>query len=181
VALSKLDLVNVFLGAASIPGKEFVVTDTGPEFVNDDDFESINGKIKITRFDYQRQDDAKNIIFKDSKSLQAFGISTESPVNLIGMKSPFYEIVMRVNTLTNPALYFSVGCGNDCRGSIQLPTDSMNEWSTINIPVSCLEDDGLNKSKIQVRGLFLSEESINFDLNSIIIKDGKLTGREVGC
>jgi hypothetical protein len=57
----------------------------------------------------------------------------------------------------------------------------MNEWSTINIPVSCLEDDGLNKSKIQVRGLFLSEESINFDLNSIIIKDGKLTGREVGC
>jgi beta-glucosidase len=181
VALSKLDLVNVFLGAASIPGKEFVVTDTGPEFVNDDDFESINGNIKITRFDYQRQDDAKNIIFKDSKSLQAFGISTESPVNLIGMKSPFYEIVMRVNTLTNPALYFSVGCGNDCRGSIQLPTDSMNEWSTINIPVSCLEDDGLNKSKIQVRGLFLSEESINFDLNSIIIKDGKLTGREVGC
>ena len=181
VALSKLDLVNVFLGAASIPGKELVVTDTGPEFVNDDDFESINGNIKITRFDYQRQDDAKNIIFKDSKSLQAFGISTESPVNLIGMKSPFYEIVMRVNTLTNPALYFSVGCGNDCRGSIQLPTDSMNEWSTINIPVSCLEDDGLNKSKIQVRGLFLSEESINFDLNSIIIKDGKLTGREVGC
>ena len=181
VALSKLDLVNVFLGAASIPGKEFVVTDTGPEFVNDDDFQSINGKIKITRFDYQRQDDAKNIIFKDSQSLQAFGISTESPVNLIGMKSPFYEIVMRVNTLTNPALYFSVGCGNDCRGSIQLPTDSMNEWSTINIPVSCLEDDGLNKSKIQVRGLFLSEESINFDLNSIIIKDGKLTGREVGC
>jgi hypothetical protein len=30
VALSKLDLVNVFLGAASIPGKEFVVTNTWP-------------------------------------------------------------------------------------------------------------------------------------------------------
>jgi hypothetical protein len=57
----------------------------------------------------------------------------------------------------------------------------MSEWSTINIPVSCLEEDGLNKSKIQVRGLFLSEEGINFDLNSIIIKDGKLIGREVGC
>jgi hypothetical protein len=25
--------VNVFLGAASIPGKEFVVTKAGPEFV----------------------------------------------------------------------------------------------------------------------------------------------------
>ena len=179
--LSKLELVNVFLGAASIPGKEFVVSNTGPEFVMDDDFVSVNGKIKITRFDYQRQDDAKNIIFTESESLQAFGISTESPVNLSGMVSPFYEIVMRVNTLTNPALYFSVGCGNNCRGSIQLPTDSLTEWTRINIPVSCLEKDGLDKNKIQVRGLFLSENGINFDLNSIVIKDGKLTGKEVGC
>ena len=97
------------------------------------------------------------------------------------MISPFYEIVMRVNTLTNPALYFSVGCGNNCRGSIQLPTDSLTEWTRINIPVSCLEKDGLDKNKIQVRGLFLSENGINFDLNSIVIKDGKLTGKEVGC
>ena len=179
--LSKLELVNVFLGAASIPGKEFIVTDSGPEFVMDDDFKSANGKIKITRFDYQRQDDAKNIIFTENESLQAFGISTESPVNLSGMISPFYEIIMRVNTLTNPALYFSVGCGNNCRGSIQLPTDSMTEWSTINIPVSCLEKDGLNKNKIQVRGLFLSEKGVNFDLNSIVIKDGKATGKEVSC
>ena len=179
--LSKLELVNVFLGAASIPGKEFVVSNTGPEFVMDDDFVTVNGKIKITRFDYQRQDDAKNIIFTESESLQAFGISTESPVNLSGMVSPFYEIVMRVNTLTNPALYFSVGCGNNCRGSIQLPTDSLTEWTRINIPVSCLEKDGLDKNKIQVRGLFLSENGINFDLNSIVIKDGKLTGKEVGC
>ena len=140
-----------------------------------------NGKIQITRFDYQRQDDAKNIIFTENESLQAFGISTESPVNLSGMISPFYEIIMRVNTLTNPALYFSVGCGNNCRGSIQLPTDSMTEWSTINIPVSCLEKDGLNKNKIQVRGLFLSENGVNFDLNSIVIKDGKATGKEVSC
>ena len=179
--LSKLELVNVFLGAASIPGKEFIVTDSGPEFVMDDDFKSANGKIKITRFDYQRQDDAKNIIFTGNESLQAFGISTESPVNLSGMISPFYEIIMRVNTLTSPALYFSVGCGNNCRGSIQLPTDSMTEWSTINIPVSCLEKDGLNKNKIQVRGLFLSENGVNFDLNSIVIKDGKATGKEVSC
>ena len=179
--LSKLELVNVFLGAASIPGKEFVVTDSGPEFVMDDDFKSANGKIKITRFDYQRQDDAKNIIFTENESLQAFGISAESPVNLSGMISPFYEIILRVNTLTNPALYFSVGCGNNCRGSIQLPTDSMTEWSTINIPVSCLEKDGLNKNKIQVRGLFLSENGVNFDLNSIVIKDGKATGKEVSC
>ncbi|MDC1110470.1 glycoside hydrolase family 3 N-terminal domain-containing protein [Gammaproteobacteria bacterium] len=178
---SKLDLVNVFLGTASIPGKEFVRTKAGPEFVLQDDFVSNNDKIKITRFDYQRQDDAKNVVFKEDQYLQAFGISAESHVNLSTMKSPFYEIIMRVNSLTNPSLYFSVGCGNNCRGSIKLPTKLMADWSTINIPLSCLEKDGLDKTKIQVRGLFLSEEEINFDLNSIVIKDGKLTGKEVGC
>ena len=178
---SKLDLVNVFLGTASIPGKEFIVTKDGPEFVLQDDFVSNNDKIKITRFDYQRQDDAKNVVFKEDQSLQAFGISAESHVNLSTMKSPFYEIIMRVNSLSNPSLYFSVGCGNNCRGSIKLPTKLMADWSTINIPLSCLEKDGLDKTKIQVRGLFLSEEEINFDLNSIVIKDGKLTGKEVRC
>ena len=178
---SKLDLVNVFLGTASIPGKEFIVTKAGPEFVLQDDFVSNNDKIKITRFDYQRQDDAKNVVFKEDQSLQAFGISAESHVNLSTMKSPFYEIIMRVNSLSNPSLYFSVGCGNNCRGSIELPTKLMTDWSTINISLSCLEKDGLDKTKIQVRGLFLSEEEINFDLNSIVIKDGKLTGKEVSC
>ena len=178
---SKLDLVNVFLGTASIPGKEFIVTKAGPEFVLQDDFVSNNDKIKITRFDYQRQDDAKNVVFKEDQSLQAFGISAESHVNLSTMKSPFYEIIMRVNSLSNPSLYFSVGCGNNCRGSIELPTKLMTDWSTVNIPLSCLEKDGLDKTKIQVRGLFLSEEEINFDLNSIVIKDGKLTGKEVSC
>ena len=174
-------MLNVFLGAASIPGKEFVVTQAGPEFVLEDDYVSANSKVKITRFDYQRQDDAKNIVFMDDQSLQAFGISAESPVSLSSMKAPFYEIIMRVNSLANPALYFSVGCGNNCRGSAELPTELMTDWSTINIPLSCLEKDGLDKTKIQVRGLFLSEEAINFDLSSIVIKDGKATGKVISC
>ena len=177
----RLDLLNVFLGAASIPGKEFVVTKAGPEFVLEDDYVSANSKVKITRFDYQRQDDAKNIVFMDDQSLQAFGISAESSVSLSSMNAPFYEIIMRVNSLANPALYFSVGCGNNCRGSAELPTELMTDWSTINIPLSCLEKDGLDKTKIQVRGLFLSEEAINFDLSSIVIKDGKATGKIISC
>ena len=180
-SVSKLDIVNVFLGAASIPGKEFVVTETGPEFVLKDNFVSTNSKIKITRFDYQRQDDAKNIVFMDDQSLQAFGVSAESSVNLSSMSSPYYEIVMRINSLVSPALYFSVGCGNNCNGSTLLPTKAMTDWTKINIPLSCLEDDGLDKTKIQVRGLFLSEEAINFDLSSIVIKDGESTGEVVGC
>ena len=178
---SKLDSVNVFLGAASIPGKEFVITSSGPEFVSKDDFISANNKIRISRFDYQRQDDSKNIIFSDDESMQAFGISTQSAINLSSMRSPFYEIVMRVNTLTKSSLYFSVGCGNNCSGSVQLPTESMTSWSIINIPLSCLENSGLDQSKIQIRGLFFSEDSISFDINSIIIRDGKRTGDQIDC
>ena len=66
-------------------------------------------------------------------------------------------------------MFLRVGCGNNCRGSAELPTELMTDWSTINIPLSCLEKDGLDKTKIQVRGLFLSEEAINFDLSSIVI------------
>ena len=97
------------------------------------------------------------------------------------MRSPFYEIVMRVNTLSNPLLYFSVGCGNNCRGSVLLPSESMTSWSNINIPLACLEASGLDLTKIQVRSLFLSQDSISFDLNSISIKDGKRTGEEISC
>ena len=181
VKSKKLDLVNIFLGAASIPGKEFVVKDSGPEFVMQDNFLSANKKIKTTRFDYQRQDDAKNIIFIKNKGMQAYGISAELPTDLSSMDSPYYEIVMRVNSLSDAKLYFSVGCGNNCMGSIELPVSKMAEWEAINVPLSCLKKDGLNESKVQIRGLFSSEEQINFDVNSIIIKDGAITGTKVSC
>ncbi len=179
--VSNSDLINVYLGAASIPAKEFVISNENLEFVLKDNYFSDEEQIKVTRFDYQRQDDAKNIVFSGSKSLQAFGISAELPINLSEMNSPFYEIIMRVNTLSNPQLYFSVGCGGNCIGSIALPTKSMTNWSKINIPLSCLEKDGLDKSKIQLRGLFSSKEAINFDINSIIIRDGDTTGSMLSC
>ena len=179
--VSNFDLINIFLGTASIPAREFIVLNKDPQFVLKDNYSSNDQSIRITRFDYQRQDDAKNIIFSENKLLKTFGISAELPINLTGMNSPFYEITLRVNTLSNPSLYFSVGCGDDCVGSIALNTKSMTNWSTINVPISCLEKDGLDKSKIQVRALFSSKEAINFDINSIIIRDGNATGSMLSC
>ena len=179
--VSNFDLINIFLGTASIPAREFVVFNKDPQFVLKDNYSSNDKSIIITRFDYQRQDDAKNIIFSENKLLKTFGISAELPINLSGMNSPFYEITLRVNTLSNPSLYFSVGCGDDCVGSIALNTKSMTNWSTINVPISCLEKDGLDKSNIQIRALFSSKEAINFDINSIIIRDGNATGSMLSC
>ena len=179
--VSNFDLINIFLGTASIPAREFVVLNKDPQFVLKDNYSSNDQSIRITRFDYQRQDDAKNIIFSENKLLKTFGISAELPINLTDMNSPFYEITLRVNTTSNPSLYFSVGCGDDCVSSIALDTKSMTNWSTINVPISCLEKDGLDKSKIQIRALFSSKEAINFDINSIIIRDGSATGSMLSC
>ena len=179
--VSNFDLINIFLGTASIPAREFIVLNKDPQFVLKDNYSSNDQSIRITRFDYQRQDDAKNIIFSENKLLKTFGISAELPINISGMNSPFYEITMRVNTLSNPSLYFSVGCGDDCVGSIALDTKSMTNWSIINVPISCLEKDGLDKSKIQIRALFSSKEAINFDINSIVIRDGNATGSMLSC
>ena len=66
------DSVNIFLGAAAIPGEEFVLTELGPEYVMVDEYSSSNGGIRISRFDYLRQDDAKNFILSKSNYMQAF-------------------------------------------------------------------------------------------------------------
>ena len=173
--------INVFLGSAAIPGKEFILAESGPEFVLDDEFSSFNKRINISRFDYLRQDDSKNIIFVKGSSMQAFGVSSDAVLNLSLMNSPYYEIVMRMNKVDQLPLYFTVGCGLNCQGSVQLPVLKLDTWNTLMIPVSCMEKNGLDASKVQIRALFLSRGDINYDLHSIAIKEGGFKGSKVSC
>jgi beta-glucosidase len=176
-----LDQVNIFLGAALSPGKEFILSDELVELVQLDDFISQNEQVKISRFDYLRQDDAKNITFNLNHSLNAFGVSAKTSIDITSMKSPFYEIIIRVNDPSQSKLYFNVGCGDDCQGNVPLPTESLKVWTSLNVPVSCLIKDGLNHSSIQARSVFVSPDPISFDLHSVIIKDGPMEGVQVNC
>ena len=171
----KIDLVNIFLGAAAIPGQEFILSKTGPEFVSSDEFISQDGKISISRFDYLRQDDAKNFLFNKSESMQGFGVSTKSPLDITSMQSPHYELIMRINDSEKEPLYFNVTCGQNCQGTVKLPPMDLDTWNTVSVPVSCLEKDGLDTSTIQIRALFLTKGLINFDLHSVAIKSGATT------
>jgi len=173
--------INIFLGAASIPRQEFIVSGSQPELVMEDDFETANKNIQITRFDYLRQDDSKNIIFKSSVSLNAYGINAESPIDLSLMNSPYYEVIMRVNSVQNASLFFGAGCGDNCQGSVNIPIQQAYQWTSINIPLSCMEKDGLDVSNIQTQALFMSPDNINFDLHSVIIKDGQMDGQPIPC
>ena len=177
----KIESVTIFMGAAAIPGQEFILSKSGPEFVSADEFSSQDKNIVISRFDYLRQDDAKNFIFTKSNVMQGFGVSTKAPLDITPMRSPYYEIIMRVNETEGAPLFFNVTCGAACQGTVQLPSTKLNSWDTISVPVSCLEKDGLDTSKIQVRSLLFSMGAINFDLHSITIKDGTVSGSKVSC
>ena len=177
----KIDLVNIFLGAAAIPGQEFILSKTGPEFVSSDEFISQDGKISISRFDYLRQDDAKNFLFNKSESMQGFGVSTKSPLDITSMRSPHYELIMRINDSEKEPLYFNVTCGQNCQGTVKLPPMDLDTWNTVSVPVSCLEKDGLDTSTIQIRALFFTKGLINFDLHSVAIKSGATSDLKVSC
>jgi beta-glucosidase len=177
----KMDSINIFLGAAAIPGEEFTLTQLGPEYVTEDKFSSSDGTLNISRFDYLRQDDAKNFVFSESDSMKGFGISANTDLNLTSMKSPYYEVVMRINETDELPLYFSLSCGESCQGSVALPLSQTNAWQTISVPLRCLERAGLDKSKINIRSLFLTRGAINFDLHSIIIKEANESISEISC
>jgi beta-glucosidase len=179
--VQKIDSINIFLGTAAIPGEEFVLTQSGPEYVKVDEYSSTDGALNISRFDYLRQDDAKNFTFSGTDSMQAFGISAETDLNFASMKSPFYEVVIRVNKTDDIPLYFTASCGKNCQGSVSLPISQDNTWQTIAVPVRCLERAGLDKSMANIRSLFLTRGAINFDLHSIIIREESKANSQIGC
>jgi len=177
----KIESVNIFLGAAAIPGQEFILSKSGPEFVSADEFSSLDRKILISRFDHLRQDDAKNFIFNASDVMQGFGVSSKSALDLTSMKSPYYEIIIKINDSEGAPLFFNVTCGEACQGTVELPSSKLNSWETVTVPVSCLEQDGLDKSKIQIRSLLFTKGPMNFDLHSIAIKDGSISDSTASC
>ena len=63
----------------------------------------------------------KTLCLVETDSMQAFGISAETDLNFASMKSPYYEIVMRVNETDDIPLYFTASCGENCQGSVSLP------------------------------------------------------------
>jgi hypothetical protein len=146
-----------------------------------DEYVSADGALNISRFDYLRQDDAKNFMFSETDSMQAFGISAETDLNFASMKSPYYEIVMRVTETDGTPLYFTASCGENCQGTVSLPISKTNTWQTIAVPVRCLEREGLDNSIANIRSLFLTRGAINFDLHSIIIKEESNATLQISC
>ena len=55
-------------------------------------------------------------------------------------------------------IYLNVGCGDSCQATVDLGKFS-GDWETKNIPFSCFDKQGFDRSKLTIRSMFLSPEA----------------------
>ena len=166
-----------FRGQALGSSKEFISSDGIVEFIESNPFVLSNNAVEASLFQYLKQDDSKLIKFKN-EGLSAFGIVGES-LNARHLDDPYIEIVL--SSSGSSPIYFNMECGDNCQASVDLGKVS-NDWETKNIPLSCLDNQGFDRSKISIRGMFLLPQKSKLKLHTLKLKskfDG--TNKIVGC
>ena len=129
------------------------------------------------KFDYKKQDDAKNLKFFKSNDYNAWGILADSFLDIQYMKAPSYEIELKINRIGSSPIYFGATCAGNgyeiCRGMIDVTEVFKNkklaQWASVKIPVSCLQSAGLDSSNMDIRAILLSNDNWDIDLHSIKI------------
>jgi beta-glucosidase len=173
----ELNEIVLFVGSAYTPGFEFVQEGSNVEQVQADIYTSKLKNISLFKFDYKKQDDAKNLKFFKSDNYNAWGILADSYLDINEMNRPSYEIELKVNRVGNTPIYFGATCAGNgyeiCRGMIDvtslLNNKQLSEWSKVQIPISCLQSAGLDASSIDIRAILLSNDNWDIDMHSIKI------------
>ena len=173
----ELNEIILFVGSAYAPGFEFVQEGSNVEQVQADIYTSKLKNISLYKFDYKKQDDAKNLKFFKSDNYNAWGILADSYLDINEMNRPSYEIELKVNRIGNTPIYFGATCAGNgyeiCRGMIDitklLNNQQLSEWSKVQIPISCLQSAGLDTSSIDIRAILLSNDNWDIDMHSIKI------------
>ncbi len=173
----ELNEIILFVGSAYPPGFEFVQEGSSVEQVQSDIFTSKSQNISMFKFDYKKQDDAKNLKFFKSNDYNAWGILADSFLDIQDMKAPSYEIELKINRIGSSPIYFGATCAGNgyeiCRGMIDVTEVFKNkklaQWASVKIPVSCLQSAGLDSSNMDIRAILLSNDNWDIDLHSIKI------------
>ena len=93
-AIKELEEIVLFIGSSYSPGVEFVQEGTDVEQIQSDIFTSKLKNITLYKFDYKKQDDAKNIKFFKSDNYNAWGILADSFLDIKYMTNPVFEFEM---------------------------------------------------------------------------------------
>ncbi|MEK9650490.1 MAG: glycoside hydrolase family 3 N-terminal domain-containing protein [Gammaproteobacteria bacterium] len=154
-----------FRGQALGSNKEFISSNGVVEFIDTSPFILSNGFVEASLFQYLKQDDSKLVIFKKD-GLSGFGVTGEA-LNVKHLENPYIEIVF--NYSEQAPVYFNMGCGDNCQATIDLG-DVSGDWQIKNIPLSCLDAQGFDRSKISIRGMFLIPNKGELKIHTLKLK-----------
>ncbi len=154
-----------FRGQALGTNREFISSDGVVEFVDSNPFTMSNAAAETSLFQYLRQDDSKLIQFK-TNGLSAFGITGET-LNARHLNKPYIEIVL--SSSNSSPIYFNMECGDACSASVDLGKIS-NDWETKSIPLSCLDAQGFDISKISIRGMFIAPQKTDLRIHTLKLR-----------
>jgi len=180
--------VTLFVGSA-YPSYREVISYFDPiknqityEGISSDVFEHLQSGISISKFDFKKQDDAKNINFGNQISYKSWEIASGASEDLTYMNKGAIQLVVRPNKVSNKKISFNIGCSkteesiknsgsNICYQSFDLSNaladNKTNEWQVIEIPLACLEVDNFNLSSITSRASFSTEGNWILDVHSV--------------
>tara|TARA_B100000795_G_scaffold138809_1_gene103763 strand:- start:21940 stop:24399 length:2460 start_codon:yes stop_codon:yes gene_type:complete len=180
--------IILFIGSAYSPGIEFVQEGSDVEQIQSDIYTSKLQNISLYKFDYKKQDDAKNIKFFKSENYNAWGILANTLLDIDYMKNPHYEIDLKVNRSGKSSIYFGATCAGNgyeiCRGTIDITklfnNKKLTDWSKIQLPISCLKEAGLDLSNVDIRSLLLTNGNWDIDIHSIKVLDN-IPSKPIDC
>ena len=185
---SRFDEITIFLGSA-YPSYHEVVSYFDPlknkeiyEGVSADIFSNIKSGIKLSKFDFKKQDDAKNINFGDRNINKTWNISSGATEDISYMKNGSIQLIIRVNNLAKEGLYLNFSCNKDkdqlvsskstkCFKGFEISEKfsevNLNKWQTVNIPIHCLGGDDFELSSISTRAQIQTIGNWDIDIHSI--------------
>lgn len=183
-----LDEIILFIGSA-YPSYQEVVSYFDPlkareiyEGVSTDIFSDSRSGINLSKFDFKKQDDAKNINFGNKKIKKTWIISSGSKEDISYMTEGSMQIIIRANNLSEDDMSISLACiKNDYQINLsgtencfkqfniseKFLESNINKWQLISIPLECLNDNDFEMSAITTRAQIITEGDWDIDIHSI--------------
>ena len=133
--------------------------------------ESADKQLEISRADYQQKDDAINLKWSRAKGTGQFAIFG-APIDLSQLEN-VAALTMEIKLIKKPkaGVTLAMDCGYPCRGEISihkmLREMKTNQWTLFPIPINCFSTKGADLSKIVSPILLASEAPLEIQIANV--------------
>ena len=187
------DEITLFVGSAYPSYKEIISYFDSEkqeqiyEGISADIYKNEKAGIRISKFDFKKQDDAKRINFGTNDIYKFWEISSGSSEDLSYMINGYLELIMKVSSSSDQKIELSLQCyknqnqinlteSKECYKSFDLSellNDQPNNWKKIIMPLSCLDNKDFELSTITSRAKLATRGNWVIDIHSIKYKNNQ--------